>query len=164
MGLELIRVDDRLLHGQVVVGWGQRLDLRWYLVADDELAESEWEQQLYRDALPPGTEAEFVGVEAASDRVPRLSERPEAGALLTRGTGAMRRLAEAGVLEDRRVDVGCVGAGSGRKQLLAYVHLSPDEAEDLRRIRSLGAEVVARDVPSARPVSLDVLLERLNDD
>ena len=55
------------------------------------------------------------------------------------------------------------GAGAGRKQLLAYVHLSPDEAEDLRRLRSLGSEVVARNVPSARPVSLDVLLERLDD-
>lgn len=159
----MIRIDDRLLHGQVVVGWGQRLGLRWYLVADDELARSEWEQRLYRDALPEGSEVEFLEVEEAGARFPELVERREPGAVLTAGTKAMRRLAEAGVLEGRRVDVGCLGAGDDRRPVLDYVHLSADQAEDLRRIRFLGAEVTARDVPSARAVPLDDLLQRLDD-
>lgn len=161
MTLELIRIDDRLLHGQVVVGWGQRLGLSWYVVVDDELAGSEWEQRLYRDALPEGREAAFVEVDRAVDRFPELSEREGPGALLTRGTRAMRRLAEAEVLAGRRVVVGCLGAGGDRRRALSYVHLSTDEAEDLRRIRALGAEVVALDVPSGRSVSLDDLLRHL---
>lgn len=163
MGLALLRIDDRLLHGQVVVGWGQRLGLRWYVVVDDDLASSSWEQGLYRDALPEGSEALFLGTDEAVDRFDELSERREPGALITRGTRTMRRLAEAGALEGRRVMVGCIGSRSDRGRALPFVHLSTDEVDDLRRIRALGADLEARDVPAARPVPLDELLDGLDD-
>lgn len=163
MGLALLRIDDRLLHGQVVVGWGQRLGLRWYVVVDDDLASSSWEQGLYRDALPEGSEARFLGTDEAVDAFADLGERSEPGGLITRGTRTMRRLAEAGALEGRRVMVGCIGSRSDRRRALSYVHLSTDEVEDLRKIRALGADVEARDVPSARPVPLDELVKGLED-
>ena len=53
MALELYRIDDRLIHGQVVVGWGQPLDLRFIVLVDDEVASSDWEQELYRMGVPP---------------------------------------------------------------------------------------------------------------
>jgi PTS system mannose-specific IIB component/fructoselysine and glucoselysine-specific PTS system IIB component len=40
VALELFRIDDRLIHGQVVVGWGQPLDLRFIVLVDDEVAAS----------------------------------------------------------------------------------------------------------------------------
>lgn len=163
VGLVLLRIDDRLLHGQVVVGWGQRLGLRWYVVVDDDLASSSWEQGLYHDALPEGSEARFLGADEAVDSFSELPERREPGALITRGTPAMRRLAETGVLEGRTVTVGCIGSRSDRSRALSYVHLSTDEVDDLRRIRALGADVEARDMPSARSVPLDLLLDGLED-
>lgn len=152
MPLELIRVDERLLHGQVVVGWGQRLGLRWYVVADDRLAGSPWEQELYAGGLPEGVEAEFLTVDEAADRLERLEGRPEPGALLVAGTGPLRRLAEAGVLEGRRVNLGCLAADEGRRRVRPYLHLSPSEREDLAAAVRAGVEVHGRDVPSARPV------------
>ena len=44
MSIALFRIDDRLIHGQVVVGWGQPLELRFIVLVDDEVAGSEWEQ------------------------------------------------------------------------------------------------------------------------
>ncbi len=52
--IELFRIDDRLIHGQVVVGWGQPLDVGFIVLVDDEVATSEWEQELYRLGVPPG--------------------------------------------------------------------------------------------------------------
>ena len=46
MTVQLYRVDDRLIHGQVVVGWGQPLDVEFIVLVDDAVAESEWEQEL----------------------------------------------------------------------------------------------------------------------
>jgi mannose/fructose/N-acetylgalactosamine-specific phosphotransferase system component IIB len=43
MGIQLYRIDDRLIHGQVVVGWGQPLDIRFLVLVDDLVASSEWE-------------------------------------------------------------------------------------------------------------------------
>ena len=50
--LELYRIDDRLIHGQVVVGWGQPLDVGFIVLVDDVVAASEWEQELYRMGVP----------------------------------------------------------------------------------------------------------------
>lgn len=163
MPLVLVRVDERLLHGQVVVGWGEHLSLRWYLVADDELAASAWEQEIYTAGLGEGVEAVFLSVDAVADRLPELDRRETAGALLTRSTSAMRRLAERGRLEGRRVDLGCLPAREGRREVRPYLHLDPDEEEDVRRMARRGAEVTARDVPGARPLDAEDLLDALGD-
>ena len=65
MTLVLCRVDDRLIHGQVVVGWGQPLGIQRIVLADDEVAKSDWEQDLYRMAVPSGLEVVFATVAAA---------------------------------------------------------------------------------------------------
>ena len=60
MPLDLFRIDERLLHGQVIVGWGMRLHLDYYVIVDDEVAADEWERELYASALPADVDAEFV--------------------------------------------------------------------------------------------------------
>lgn len=163
MPLELIRVDERLLHGQVVVGWGRRLGLRWYVVADDDLAGSAWEQELYAGGLPEGVEAEFLSVDAAASAVERLDDRPEPGALLLRGTADLRRMAEAGALEDRRVNLGCLAADRGRREVRPWLHLSEREAADVRAAVRAGAEVRAQDLPGTRPVPAREVLEAVGE-
>ncbi len=154
MPLELLRIDERLIHGQVLVGWGRPLDLDFYIVVDDALASSDWEQELWASALADGESAEFLGVEEAVRRFGELGRRADRGALLTRDTGTMRALAERGCLDGRTVNVGGVYAAGGRKKILDYVHLSPGEIEDLRVIGE-HASVSARNLPSAREVRLD---------
>ncbi|MFQ5746683.1 MAG: PTS system mannose/fructose/N-acetylgalactosamine-transporter subunit IIB [Gemmatimonadota bacterium] len=158
MPIDLFRIDDRLLHGQVIVGWGMRLHLDDYLVVDDALAASDWEQELYLAGLPDGVRAAFASVEEAKARFADVNGRLGRGALLTRDTGTMRRLAEMGLLDGRRVNVGGIHARGGRRRILDYVHLSPQEEADLRRIARRAGRVTARDLPSSREVGLDELL------
>ncbi|MDE2719646.1 PTS sugar transporter subunit IIB [Candidatus Palauibacter polyketidifaciens] len=154
MPLELLRIDERLIHGQVLVGWGRPLDLDFYIVVDDALASSEWEQELWASALADEESAEFLGVDEAIRRFGELGRRAERGALLTRDTRTMRALAEPGCLDGRTVNVGGVYAAEGRKKILDYVHLSPEEIEDLRVIGER-ASVSARSLPTQREVRLD---------
>jgi mannose/fructose/N-acetylgalactosamine-specific phosphotransferase system component IIB len=154
--LELYRIDDRLIHGQVVVGWGQPLDLEFIVLVDDTVATSDWEQELYRMGVPPEMEVFFHTAADAVAAIPgyRADRRP--GLLLTGDIATMRRLVdEAGVTH---VNVGGIHSGAGRTQRLRYVFLSPDEERQLRELAARGAEVTARDVPGARPVALNDLL------
>ena len=66
MPIQLFRIDDRLIHGQVVVGWGQPMGLAFVVLVDDEVAASEWEQELYRMGVPPEMDAVFASVEEAA--------------------------------------------------------------------------------------------------
>ncbi|MCL7972301.1 MAG: PTS sugar transporter subunit IIB [marine benthic group bacterium] len=159
MSLSLFRIDERLLHGQVIVGWGMRLGIDYYVVVDDALADSEWEQDLYSAGLPGDTGAEFVSVEQAVARFSELDGRAGRGALLTPGTGEMRSLAEAGLLTDRRINLGGLHAGENRIRVHTYIHLAPGEAADLKVIAQASRGVTARDLPAGKEIALENLID-----
>lgn len=160
MTLALHRVDERLLHGQVVVGWGERLKVDYYVVVDAELAGAEWEQELYLSSVPEGVDVLFLDPNAPEEDLRDVRERDGVGCLLTRGTAAMRRLAERGFLDGETVNVGCLRAGRDRDlRVTDYVHLSAGERADLRAVAARAAEVVCRDLPDSRPVPLEPRLE-----
>lgn len=163
MPIRLFRIDDRLIHGQVVVGWGERLGIRIYVVVDDALADEGWERALLASGVPETAGVLFLTVEEAVRRLPELNDSARTGALLTRRTETMRHLAEGGSLEGKRVNVGCLGAAPGRRRAADYVYLRPEEADDLRAIDRLSAGVSARDLPTSRPLSLSTLLVTADD-
>ena len=76
MSVVLYRIDERLIHGQVVMGWGPQLGVGHYVVVDDELATSEWEQDLYRLGLPDTASADFLTVAEARARLTDLDADP----------------------------------------------------------------------------------------
>jgi PTS system mannose-specific IIB component/fructoselysine and glucoselysine-specific PTS system IIB component len=160
MPLALFRIDDRLIHGQVIVGWGIRLGIDHYVVVDDAIAGSAWEQELYAGGLGPDIPIQFVSGDDAVRRFAELDGRTGRGALLTRDTGSMRILAESGCLDGRRVNVGGIHDGPGRARILDYVCLGERERADLRTIALHAEEVSARDLPTAPRVPLDALLAR----
>ncbi len=162
MALDLFRIDERLLHGQVIVGWGMRLGIERYVVVDDELSTSLWEQDLYSAGLPTDVSVRFLSVSDAIVCLPDLVDLPGRGALLTRSTDSMRKLADANVLDGQRVNVGGLHEGGRRRRALRYVSLRPEEADDLRAIESAGVEVSARDLPTSRKVGLEELLRAID--
>jgi mannose/fructose/N-acetylgalactosamine-specific phosphotransferase system component IIB len=154
--LLLYRIDDRLIHGQVVVGWGQPLDLEFIVLVDDLVAASDWEQELYRMGVPPEMEVYFHSATDAIEALPTYRADPRPGLLLTGDISTMRRLVDdAGV---NAVNVGGIHSRAGRVQRMRYVFLSPDEEQQLRALEKRGVAVTAQDVPGARPVSLEDLL------
>ena len=157
MPVDLYRIDDRMIHGQVVVGWGQPMHLGFIVLVDDEIGESDWEQELYRTGVPPAVEVFFDTVDRAAARHVGYAADPRPGAVLTANVETMLRLVER-VPAIRRVNLGGVHHQPGRAEHLRYVFLTPDERAALRRLAAHGVEVTAQDVPSARPVPLDDVL------
>jgi mannose/fructose/N-acetylgalactosamine-specific phosphotransferase system component IIB len=156
MTLVLYRIDDRLIHGQVVVGWGQPLDIGFIVLVDDTVAAEEWEQELYRMGVPPEMEVYFHSAGDAIKHLAKYRSDPRAGILLTGDIATMRRLVDSGGIT--AVNVGGLHSQPGRIQRLRYVFLTPGEERELRDLAGRGAVVTAQDVPGARPVSLEDLL------
>lgn len=156
MTVVLNRIDDRLIHGQVVVGWGQPLDVKFIVLVDDAVAESDWEQELYRMGVPPEMEVRFHSAAAAAPLLDAYRTEARPGILLTGDIATMRRLVEQGGVRD--VNVGGIHHRAGRTQHLRYVFLTLEEEDALRGLAALGAVVTAQDVPGARAVPLEELL------
>ena len=156
MSVELFRIDDRLIHGQVVVGWGQPLEIGFIVLVDDTVAASDWEQELYRMGVPPEMDVYFHSAADAIGAMPKYVADARRGILLTGDIATMQRLVDGGVVSS--VNVGGIHSKPGRVQRLRYVFLSPDEEAQLRALASNGVKVSAQDLPGARSVSLPDLL------
>ncbi len=157
MGIVLCRVDDRLVHGQVVIGWGRPLDLNRIVLVDDEVRASPWEQELYRMAAPPEIAVEFA---SAAEAAPRLAGWKAGRERVLVLVGAIATAAELlhrapGTLA--KLNLGGIHSGAGRRERLRYLYLSDEEIVMLRELSREGVEVSAQDVPSSRPVPLKEL-------
>jgi len=156
MPIRLCRIDDRLIHGQVVLGWARALGIGDIVLVDDEVAASAWEQDLYRMAVPPELQVEFVTTAQARLRLPEWQASPMAVLILTGKIETMARLL-ADVPHPPAVNLGGIHHRDGRTERLPYVYLTDGELAELQRLRSAGVEVTAEDVPGAGAVSLEGL-------
>lgn len=153
----LLRIDDRLLHGQVLVAWAAALRPERIVLASDEVA-SDPERRAVYAALPQ------------DDYEIRIETLAQAAAHLRQGTRLLvvcgspadaRRMIELGT-GLQRVQVGGLHHAPGKRELLAYVHLSAADVEHLRAMLEHGIEIEARDLPGSRGVRLDAgTLDRL---
>jgi PTS system mannose-specific IIB component/fructoselysine and glucoselysine-specific PTS system IIB component len=151
--LELVRLDDRLVHGQVVVGWGQALAVSLVVLVDDRVRASDWEQDLYRMGMPPDMELRFASVAEAVDAVPSWISSTRKTLVLTGDVDSLVRLVRgAGI---RRVNIGGVHQQANRRQRLRYLYLTDEEERELRCLAEVGVEVAAQDVPTAKPIPLN---------
>ena len=152
MSIALFRLDDRLIHGQVVVGWGQPLGCNFIVLVDDEVRESDWEQDLYRMGVPDSMKVVFASVAEAVERLAEWEADAGVGILLVGDIDTATDLARRASL--RRLNVGGVHHRPGRTERLRYVYLTPDEAGKLKALAATGVEISAQDVPTVRPVPL----------
>jgi mannose/fructose/N-acetylgalactosamine-specific phosphotransferase system component IIB len=147
----LYRIDDRLIHGQVVVGWGQRLGIGFIVLVDAGVRANVWEQELYRMGVPPAIDVVFATVGEAAEHATEWERDPRKGIVLTGDVETMVALCAA-LPEVRKVNVGGIHAREGRTERLRYVFLTEDEAARLRALAGRGVEVTAQDLPTTKPV------------
>ncbi len=153
MSIALYRIDDRLIHGQVVVGWGQPLGAGFIVLVNDAVRASPWEQDLYRMGVPPHIEVVFASRAEAARRLHEWQADPRVGILLAGDIDTIAALG-AGGNEVKRINVGGIHHADGRSERLRYVFLTDAEVAQLKRLAASGVEITAQDVPTARAVPL----------
>lgn len=157
MPIVLCRVDDRLVHGQVVIGWGRPLGVEFIVLVDDSVAASPWEQELYRMALPPELEIRFATVAEAAPQLGAWQAGERRGVLLTGDIDTMAALHQAAPGIVRRINLGGIHHRPGRREHLPYLYLTDEELRGLVALEAAGAEVSAQDLPTSTPVPLRTL-------
>jgi mannose/fructose/N-acetylgalactosamine-specific phosphotransferase system component IIB len=147
-----------LIHGQVVIGWGSHLFPHRYLVIDDSVAVSDWEQELYALGLPDGAEAQFLSADDARQQMAAWHADRTRTVILVRDIHTLFRLATDDGLIGLPVNLGGIHHGPGRVQVLSYLYLDEDDRRRLRELETMGIKVSARDLPGSKEVALGRLL------
>jgi PTS system mannose-specific IIB component len=152
-----VRIDSRLIHGQVVEAWLPVLKVGRVVVADDEAADSPLMRAAMGLAVPPDIEVDISRL----DDVPfaRLAQDGERTLVLLRDLPALLRARSRG-LPVRDLNLGNMHHGPGRRAVSASVYLTAEELEQLRTLEASGVELDVRGVPTDRPIHFAEMAER----
>lgn len=155
MTLVLARIDQRLIHGQVVMSWLPALAIDRIVVADDEIAADAWEREMVASAAPPDVEVEILGLADAAQYLSRGV--PGTALLLVRSPDALLALVRAGAPVEE-ANVGGLHYREGSRRYLDYLYFTPEDIDALRTLSSLGLRLTARDLPGNPAVDLNLRL------
>jgi mannose/fructose/N-acetylgalactosamine-specific phosphotransferase system component IIB len=151
----LQRVDDRLIHGQVVIAWGHRYHPRRIWVVDDASAANAWERELL-GAAAPGIEVRVVTVADAAVAYAEEAQAPGDAFLLVRGLRTALELVEAGA-PVATFNLGGLHYAPGKDKVNEYVYLDADDRRFARRLLERGVALEVQDVPASRAQALTAL-------
>jgi mannose/fructose/N-acetylgalactosamine-specific phosphotransferase system component IIB len=151
VSLRLVRIDDRLIHGQVVAVWLRALGAGRIVIVDEATAADSFLAEVLTLAAPPGVPVEVLGLSDGAARCIDLAASPEPVIVLARTPGTVLALRQAGVPIEV-VDLGGLGAGPGRRRLHKTISVSPPEMAELRELEKLGTRVEIQIVADDRPI------------
>ena len=149
------RVDDRLIHGQVVVAWGNALRPARLYVVDDQVAASAWERDLLVSAAPD-SEVRVLTVAEAAAAWQAERDAPGGAMLVLRDLHTARALVESGAAVPL-FTIGGLHYAPGKDKIAEYVYLDEADREDARALLGRGVRLEIQDVPATRPRGLAAL-------
>lgn len=155
MALLMARIDDRLIHGQVIVGCCGPLRVRRLLLCDDGVASDPLQERIYAAAVPPEIGAEFLNIEDGARRLRELETTSglEHTLLVVGSCENMARLAESGAPLER-VTIGGLHHRAGASERWPGFFLDANDLARLRGLRRRGIAVELQTVPSADRLDL----------
>lgn len=158
MGVTLLRIDDRLIHGQVVEGWVPFLKVNLVVVVSDAAASDEIQTALMKMALPPTVGLLVIPVEgaAAALAAPQMDGRK--ALVLVPGPAEALALVEKGLMVDR-VNVGGLHHTVGKVQLGRALFLDEKDRLALRALAGKGLRLEGRALPGDAEEDLSAALE-----
>lgn len=142
----MLRIDNRLVHGQVGVTWTSSLQANLLVVVDDESAQSPIQQQLMgMTAENAGVGIRFFSVEKTIDVIHKASASQRIF-MVCKTPQTVRRLIDGGV-PIHQVNVGNMHFSEGKSALTTKVYVDTQDLEDLRYVKEQGVTVFIQDTP-----------------
>lgn len=141
----IFRVDDRLIHGQVIEGWVKYFKIHHVVLVSDRVADDPLQKMIYASSLPPGTELTICTLDEFKDTFTRKRYKKEYVLVLME---SVDDLYETRFLLDDNVyvNIGCVACREHKIEVSNTVFLNPDEIFKVCRIRD-DHEVFIQKVP-----------------
>lgn len=154
-----IRIDDRLIHGQVVEGWVNFLKATRIFVADDLVASSALQRSIMELSVPQGLKVSIGRVEEICEQVRASGATAKDGTiLLFSNPSALLRALKLG-LQCQEVNIGGMHYVPGKRKLIDVLAVDDQDLDALREIAAKGVKVSVQTVPNQKPLPLDKLFK-----
>lgn len=158
--LGLVRVDDRLIHGQVIAVWCRHQPFTRIVVADDDVASDDFMRTVLRLAAPRELDLDVLTLEESVRALGADAPDRATTMVLLKSPSAAQRLLEGGVRYST-LNVGGIGGGQGRKNVFRNIAVSPEEAEILAHLMRQGVKVILQTLPGEKAKDFADLVDKV---
>lgn len=153
-----LRVDERMLHGQVAVTWMGQLSPDSILIANDEVVNNEMSKMALKMVKPEGVK---MAIRSIDDGAEVLNDKRAKNLKIF---VIVRTIQDAVSLmkktnEIQKVVIGGVRKKEGSHLLAAAVYLNDDDVLALKELNNICKDVSFQMVPSDTPKSVDEILK-----
>lgn len=146
MSIELVRIDDRLIHGQVATTWLKDYDIEQVIIADDEVSQNEMKKTMAMVAAPTGIRVHIFPVDKFI-QVQKKNPIKQRTLLLFTQPADVKKALDQGV-DISEVYVGGMRSTNERRRISKAVNISPEEEEMFKLLAERGVSLIIQTVPS----------------
>lgn len=161
MIIALARIDDRLIHGQVVTRWTKETQVSRIIVVSDEVAADNVRKTLLTQVAPPGVSGHVVNLAKAIRVWNNPQYAGERVMLLFTNPTDVWRLIEGGVAITS-VNIGGMAFRKGKTQVNNAISIDKIDIEAFKRLDERGVKLEVRKVSSDSPLKMMDLVNKFN--
>jgi mannose/fructose/N-acetylgalactosamine-specific phosphotransferase system component IIB len=147
-----LRIDDRLIHGQVIVGWLPEIKPENLVVVNDNVAEDAMRQDLMSLSVPPDVELEFYSTSDITDE-----DVNESSFILVSSPKDAWECLQKGI-KPEKFNVGGMHSKDGKEEIFEALHVDDEDRKYFDLIIKSGVEPIFQPTPQNQPKRLGDIL------
>ena len=151
--IKLVRLDYRLLHGQVVFSWTQNVGAQRIIVVDDEAATDELKKTALNLSKPAGVRLNIFTLERALAKMPKVETLNENIMMIFDNTSTLRKFCEAWP-NIREINYGGIANKTDSRQYAAAIFLNAEEQADTQKLLDMGVKIYMQQTPGHKREAL----------
>lgn len=160
MKITLARIDDRLIHGQIVTVWSKETKCQRIIVCNDDVAKDEIRKTLLTQVAPPGIQSHVVDIHKAVRVINNPNYENDVVMLIFTNPTDVLRLVEAGI-DIKSVNIGGMSFKEGKTQVTGAVSLNDQDIKSFRELNDKNIELEIRKVASDSKAFIMPLIEKM---
>ena len=154
--IKLVRLDYRLLHGQVVFAWTGHIGAQRIIVVDDEAANDEMKKAALMLSKPAGVRVNIFTVDKTIAKMPKVEQLDENIMMIFGNTASLLRFCQA-YPKIREINYGAVANKPGSRAVDQSVFLTDAEQADTQKLLDMGIKIYSQQTPTFKVVPIDHL-------
>ena len=148
----IVRVDDRLIHGQVVAGWARPLGIESLIIASDKLSTDEWACNAYRLAVPEDVKFYCYDIKKCVRFISNGMDKKRVMVVVEKISDAYDLVANG--LKIKEINIGGISYSQGARSIAPYIYLSNDEIEYAVKLYEMGIKLIGKQLPNSPPIDV----------
>lgn len=157
MSIELVRIDDRLIHGQIATTWINDYNIEQVLIVDDNVVQDKMQQSVISMTAPANVKVKVFGVDSFIGIYKKNPIKRRTMIVLTNSIDAYRLLA--GGVQIDYLNVGGMRYLDGRTKIARAVSVTPEEREAFKKIIEMGIDVRIQMIPRDEIVEMKNIID-----